>query len=134
MSVLKKTSKNTNKGIAFGMCFGVSIGTSFGVVYGNIAVGISLGISIGLALGLVIGSQKDKEVNKQIEENGYCIEDIETNVESKNYFVTIVNNRGKKIDVIITEKQMETESFNIGDIVFLNNDGLIEQAYEKDNK
>lgn len=131
---MKKTSKNTNIGITFGMCFGVAIGTSYGVGFGNMAVGISLGISIGLALGLVWGSQKDKGVNNQVEEKGYTIKSIEAKDENKEYVITIVNNSGEELVVIVPAGQMETELFTIGDIVFLDEDGLIEQAFDTEDK
>ena len=131
---MKKTNKNTNMGVALGMCFGISIGTAFGSMYGNMALGSCLGLSIGLVLGLVIGSQKVKKVNEQVSEKGYTIKTIDFIDEKKGYAIIIVDHFGEEMTVIIPKGQMETENFTVGDIVFLDDDGLIEQAYDKEDK
>ena len=81
-----------------------------------------------------LGSQKDKEVNKQVEEEGYTIKDIKKNEEKEEYIITIVNRLGDESIVIVPKGQMEEENFQIDDVVFLNDDGLIEQAYDKDDE
>ena len=81
-----------------------------------------------------LGSQKDKEVNKQVEEEGYTIKDIKKNEEKEEYIITIVNRLGDESIVIVPKGQMEEGNFQIDDVVFLNDDGLIEQAYDKDDE
>ena len=134
VTIMKKTNKNTSMGMALGMCFGVSIGTAIGSTFDNMAMGTSLGMCIGMAIGLFLGSQKDKEVNKQVEEEGYTIKDIKKNEEKEEYIITIVNRLGDESIVIVPKGQMEEENFQIDDVVFLNDDGLIEQAYDKDDE
>ena len=130
--MLKKTNKNTSMGMALGMCFGVSIGTAFGSMLGNTGLGISMGSGLGLLIGLVLGSLKDEEVNKQLLEKGYTIKTIKSQNEKQEYVITIVNHLGEESDVIVPKEQMEEETFEIGDVVFLDEDGMIEQAYDKE--
>ena len=129
---MKRTSKHTNMGMAMGMCFGISIGTSFGVACDNIAIGMCVGLSIGMALGLAIGFQKDKAVNQQLEEKGYTVKTIEKGEDDKTYKITIVNNAGEETTVDVAKGTMETELFSVGDVVFLDEEGDIEQAFDKD--
>jgi len=131
---LKKTSKNTSIGMAMGMCFGVSIGTSMGVVFGNTSIGTTVGCMAGLLIGLVIGVLKDEKVNKQLEEKGYVIQAIEYNEENEDYVITIANKSGEESIINVPKGQMDTEKFLIGDIVYLDEDGMIEQAFEKENE
>ena len=130
--MLKKTSKNTSMGMALGVCFGVSIGTAFGSMIGNTSLGLSMGPGLGLLIGLVLGSLKDEEVNKQLLEKGYTIKTIKSQDEKQEYVITIVNHLGEESDVIVQKEQMEEETFEIGDVVFLDEDGMIEQAYDKE--
>ena len=129
---MKKTNKNTSMGMAFGMCFGVSIGTALGSTFDNMAMGSCLGLCIGMAIGLALGSQKDKEVNKQIKEEGYIVKEIKKD-EQKEYIITIVNRVGEERVVIVPKGHMEEENFEIDNVVFLDNEGLIEQAYDKED-
>lgn len=130
---MKKTSKNMTMGMSLGMCFGVALGTSFGGLFGgSIAIGTSMGLCIGMLVGLAIGSAKDKIVNAQIEEEGYTIKIIEKDNESAEYKITIVNNKRKEIVVTVPSGTMETELFTVGDIVFMDEGGDIEQAFDKD--
>ena len=131
---MKKTSKNTNMGMPFGMCLGVSIGTALGSTFDNMALGTSLGVCVGMVIGHVLGAQKDKEVNKQVEEEGYVIKDIKKSEIKEEYIITIVNRLGEDSAVIVPKGQMEVENFEIDDIVFLDEDGLIEQAYDKEEE
>lgn len=133
VELVKKTNKNTNMGMTLGMCFGVAIGTALGSVFDNMTMGIALGPCIGMLIGLVFGSLKDEEVNKQIEEEGYAIKDIQKNEEKEEYIITIVNRSGEKSMVTVPKGQMEEEKFEIEDVVFLDDDGLIEQAYDKED-
>ena len=128
---MKKTNKNTNTGLALGMCFGVSIGTALGSVWGNVVMGMCLGLSIGMALGFMIGSQKDKAVNQQIEERGYTVQTIEQSENEKSYKMTVVSKSGEKTAVNVSSGTMETEAFAVGDVVFLDEDGDVEQAFDK---
>ncbi len=131
---MKKTNKNTNTGMALGMCFGVSIGTSIGSSLGNISMGSSMGMLFGMVIGLLIGAAKDKEINNQIEEKGYTIKDIKKNEQNGEYIITIVNRLGEENVVVVPKGQMEEENFEIDDVVFWDDDGLIEQAYDKEDE
>ena len=131
---MKKTNKNTNIGMALGMCLGVSIGTALGSTFDNMAMGTSLGLCFGMAIGLVLGSQKDKEVNNQLEEKGYTIIDIKKSQEKEEYIITITNRLGEESAITVPKGQMETENFEIDDVVFLDDDGLLEQAYDKEDE
>ena len=131
---MKKTNKNTTMGIALGMCFGISIGAAMGSVFDSMSLGTSLGLCIGLPLGMAFGVLKDTEVNKQLEEKGYTIKDIKKNEEKEEYIITIVNRLGDESIVIVPKGQMEEENFQIDDVVFLNDDGLLEQVYDKDDE
>ena len=131
---MKKTNKNTSTGMALGMCFGVSIGTSIGSSLGNIAMGSSMGMLFGMVIGLLIGAAKDKEVNNQIEEKGYTIKDIKENEQNGEYIITIVNRLGEENVVNVPKGQMEEENFSKEDVVYLDEDGMLEQAYDKEDE
>ncbi len=120
-------------GMVLGMCFGLSLGTALGSAFGNTATGTSLGLCIGMALGLLLGATKDKKVNKQIEDEGYTIKTIKEQEQTEEYTVTIVNKSGKETIVKVSKNQMDEEKFAVNDIVFLDDDGSIEQAYDKED-
>lgn len=128
---MKKTNKNTITGMALGMCFGISIGAAIGSVFDSMSLGISLGFCIGMPIGMAFGVLKDTEVNKQLEEKGYTIKDIKKNEAKEEYIITIVNRLEEESAVIVPKEQMEEENFQIDDVVFLNDDGLLEQVYDK---
>lgn len=130
---MKKTSKNMNTGIGMGMCFGVAMGSALGAAFDNISMGVALGISIGLAIGAAVGSQKDKAVNEQIEEKGYTIKAIIPDTD-KNYIVTIEDKAGEIEEIIVPAGIMSTELFSIGDVVFLDEEGMIEQAFDDEDE
>lgn len=130
---MKKTNKNINSSMGMYMCFGVAIGTSLGAVFDNIAYGVALGISLGVAVGAIIGSKKDQAVNEQLENKGYTVKDIQPK-ESKEYSITIEDKSGETIEVVIPEGIMATELFSVGDVVFLDDDGMIEQAFDEEEK
>lgn len=130
--IMKKTSKNTNMGMVLGMCLGLSMGTAFGSLFHNMAMGSCLGLSLGMLLGLILGSQKDKAVNEQIEKDGYAVKHIQKDEEA--YKITIVNKSEEEQIVTVSKGEQNEENFQIGDLVFRNEDGSIEQAYDADDE
>lgn len=124
---MKKTNKNTSLGIALGLCFGAAIGTA---VFKNVA----LGVSVGMMLGLVLGVAKDNEVNRQLEQVGYTVKSICADSEGKEYSITIISKTGNETTVIVPKGVMEEESFEVGDAVFLTEEGGLEQAFDKDEE
>ena len=118
---------------AGGSKFGAAIGTSLGVVFDNIAYGVALGISLGVAVGAIIGLKKDQAVNDQVEEKGYTIKEINLK-ENHGYSIVIEDKFGNKKEVLIPSGIMETELFSVGDVVYLDEDGMIEQVYDKDER
>ena len=124
---MKKTSKNTSLGIALGLCFGAAIGTA---VFKNTALGMSLGMAVGTALGYA----KDTQVNKQLEQVGYTVKSISADSEGKEYSITIISKTGNETTVIVPKGVMEEESFEVGDAVFLTEEGGLEQAFDKDEE
>lgn len=125
---MKQTTKNAGTGMALGMCLGVAVGSAVD------RLGIPLGLCFGMLIGLVIGANKDKIVNKQVAEKGYKIKAIEKNEGSNEYGMTLVNNQGSEQTVSISSGTMETELFKVGDIVFIDEDGNIEQAFDNDER
>ncbi len=125
---MKKTTKNAGMGMALGMCFGVALGSAID------GLGISMGLCLGMLIGLVIGVGRDKIVNKQVEDKGYQITEIEKDDASNTYSITLTDNQGNIHTVSVSSETMQTESFLVGDIVFMNEDGTIEQAFDKDDK
>lgn len=121
-------------GMAMGMCLGVSIGTSIGTVFDNISIGSSMGLTIGMLIGLVIGALKDEKVNKQLKEQGYTILAIKQNEAKEEYIITIANHLGEERVINTPKGQMEEEDFLIGDVVYLDDDGMIEQAFDKEDE
>ena len=87
-----------------------------------------------MLIGLVIGANKDKIVNKQVAEKGYKINAIEKNEASDEYSITLVDNQGNEQTLSISSKTMETELFKVGDIVFIDEDGDIEQAFDENER
>ncbi|MBE5955427.1 MAG: MFS transporter [Lachnospiraceae bacterium] len=131
---MKKTNKHTSMGMTLGMCFGVSLGISLGSSVGNVAMGSSMGMLFGMVIGLLIGAAKDREINNQIEEKGYTIKDIKKNEQSGEYIITIVNRLGEENVVNVPKGQMEEENFSNEDVVYLDEDGMLEQAYYKEDE
>ena len=123
---MKQTTKNAGTGAALGMCFGVAIGSAIE------SIGIPIGLCLGMSIGLVIGAKKDEIVNKQVAEKGYKIKAIEKKEVSNEYGITLVDNQGNEQTVSISSSTMETELFKVGDIVFIDEDGDIEQAFDED--
>ena len=125
---MKQTTKNAGTGMALGMCLGVAVGSAID------RLGIPLGLCFGMLIGLAIGANKDKIVNKQVAEKGYKIKAIEKNEVYNEYGITLVDNQGSEQTVSISSGTMETELFKVGDIVFIDEDGNIEQAFDKDER
>ncbi len=132
---MKKTNKNMTMGMCLGMCFGVSIGTVIGQsVFDNMSTGTTMGLCLGMLIGMVIGAMKDKAVNEQIEEQGYVVKTITMQENEKTYSVVIENKNGNESIVIVPQGIMDEETFCVGDMVYLNEDGNIEQAYDKEEE
>ena len=91
-----------------------------------------MGMSLGLILGLILGSRKDKAVNEQLEKDGYTVKDIQT--EGETYKITIVSKSEEERVVSVSKAEQKEENFRIGDLVFRNEDGSIEQAYDADDE
>ena len=125
---MKQRTKNAGTGMALGMCFGAAVGSAIG------SLGIPMGICFGMLVGLVIGANKDKIVNKQVAEKEYKIKAIEKNEVSNEYGITLVDNQGSEQTVSISSGTMKTELFKVGDIVFIDEDGDIEQAFNEDER
>ena len=125
---MKQTTKNAGTGMAIGMSVGVAVGSAIE------SLGIPIGLCFGMLMGLIIGASKDKVVNKQVAEKGYKIKTIEKNEVSNEYGITLVDNQGNEQTVSISSGTMKTELFKIGDIVFIDEDGDIEQAFDEDEK
>ena len=125
---MKQTTKNAGTGMAIGMSIGVAMGSAIE------SLGIPMGLCFGMLMGLVIGANKDKIVNKQVAEKGYKIKVIEKNEGSNEYGITLVDHQGSEQTVSISAATMETELFKVGDIVFIDEDGDIEQAFDEDER
>lgn len=109
------------------MCFGVAFGSAIE------GLGISMGLCIGMLIGLIIGTAKDKVVNAQVEEKGYTIKTIKKDDISNEYSIILTDNQGKELAVTVSDGTMEIEQFTVGDIVFMDEDGDIEQAFDKED-
>ena len=59
--------------------------------------------------------------------------EIEKNEENM-YIVTIANKLGEECVVSVSKGEMDEEDFKIGDIVFLTDEGVLEQAYDKEDE
>ncbi len=130
-----KTNKHTSMGIAMGMCFGVAMGTSLGqLIFDNISIGMSMGICFGMLVGMSVGHMKDKEINRQLEEQGYTIKEIEKEENEENYKIIIQDKNGGEISILVSESVMKKERFNVGNIVFLGEDGTLEQAFRGEDE
>ena len=56
------------------------------------------------------------------------------NEQNEEYIITIENRLGEESIVIVPKGQMEAENFSKEDIVYLDDDGMIEQAYDKEDE
>lgn len=130
---MKKTNKNTSNGMLIGMCLGLSIGTALGAsVLHNVSLGMCLGMSIGMSLGVAFGSVKDNAVNEQIASKGYTIKSISGPNKDNQYELIIVDLDGKDQIHLIDKGIMDEENFKVGDMVYIDEEGNIEQAYDEE--
>ena len=70
-------------------------------------------------------------VARMMAEKGYKIKVIEKDEVSNEYGITLVDYQGNEQKVSISSGTMETELFKEGDIVFIDEDGDIEQAFDE---
>lgn len=87
-----------------------------------------------MCVGMAIGSVKDAEINDQLQSQAYTIKNILPQESDDGYIVLIVNKNGDETFINVTVGEMETEEFCVGDFVFLDEDGRIEQALDKDDE
>ena len=133
MKKYKKTGRNRSLGISLGMCFGVAIGTGFSNSLDvSQGIGLSLGLCFGMCAGMALGSHKDSVINKQLEEQGYTISHIEPSEVPDVFAVTIVNYAGEKQAVSVPKGELEAETLKVGDVVYLDEEGHLEQVYGED--
>ena len=132
---MKKMHKNMTLGMSMGMCFGVAIGCTWGEsVFGNTGTGLAMGMCVGMCIGMDVGAAKDNAVNRQLEEQGYTIKDIQPSSKNNEYSILIINRKGEEKIVTVSKGQMEAENLSVGDIVYLDEDGNMEQAYDDDKE
>ena len=121
---MKKTHKNTNLGIALGLCFGVTFGLT---IYDN----LPLGILFGLAIGASFGSAMDKKLNVKIEEQGYIITAMKK-TGPDTYTIRLANKHGKERQIEKNAAAIDSQNLRVGKVVYLNDDGHIELAYDEE--
>lgn len=129
----ERSNRYQTIGMSIGMCFGVSIGMAFGnLLFDHGTIGMCLGLSIGMMLGMIAGSAKDKKVSEQLGEKGYRITAINMIGEDK-YEITVSdkNDNAKKVEIY--NGDMEVEQFQIGDFVYIDEDGNMESLMDKDS-
>lgn len=120
-------------GMSIGMCFGVSIGLAFGnLLFEHGTIGMCFGLPIGMLLGMAVGAAKDKKIREQLEEKGYKITAINRIGEGK-YEITVTDKNDNSKKVEIHNGEMEVEQFQIGDLVYIDEDGNMESLMDKDS-
>lgn len=129
----KESHKYQTLGMSLGMCFGISIGMSLGyALFDNVPLGMCMGLSIGMLLGMTVGMSKDKAINEQLKEKGYTILDIvPKDTDKKEYEVKLADKNGEICFVTVSQGTMKTQDFKVGDLVYRDAAGNIEQAIEK---
>ncbi len=125
---MKKTNKNMGLGMAYGSCIGLIVGALIG------SFGIPLCLLAGMLIGLAIGKRKDDAVNEQVIEKSYKIQTIDLNEKFADYDVTVTDKKGNKKSTSVSAKKMKQEQFKIGDIVFMDDKGNIEQAFDANQR
>ena len=70
----------------------------------------------------------------QLEEQGYTIKDIRPSEDGKEFCVLIVNNKGEEQTVVVSKGELEAETLSVGDVVYLDEDGSLEQAYNDEDE
>lgn len=130
----KESHRYQTLGMSLGMCFGISIGMSVGsLLFDNGSIGMCMGLSIGMLLGMMIGMSKDKAINEQLKTKGYKILEIfPKDVSLKEYEVKIIDKNEEIHLVTVSKGDMETEKFEVGDFVYMDEEGSIEQAIDKE--
>lgn len=98
--------KKTNKNTNKGMALGMCLGVSIGTALGTTFDNIAMGCSFGMCIGMAIGLVIGSQKDKA----------------------------GVEMAVMVSKGEMGEENFQIDDVVFLNDDGLIEQAYDKEDE
>ena len=127
-------NKYQSMGMSIGMCFGVSIGLAFGNLFSDHgSIGMCLGLPIGMLLGMAVGAAKDKKIREQLEEKGYKITAINRIGEDK-YEITVTDKNDTTKEVEIHNGDMKAEQFQIGDLVYIDEDGNMESLMDKDGE
>ncbi len=115
---MKKTNKYTVMYMPLGMVLGLAFGILiYGIPSGSIAVGMSIGIGVGLCFGVAIGAAKDAKINKQLEEFGYTVKEV--NKTDDGYDLIIRDKNGSERAMPISEKTQAKERFKPGDSVYV---------------
>lgn len=147
---VEKNAKDTNTeksegshrfmtlGMSIGMCFGMSIGLAMGqLLYENTATGMTTGMCLGMCIGMLLGAQKDKRIN----ENALIVKEIiedefgcEGRPEGEKPQVTIIatDKEGKDQTYRMDDALVYERKINVGDRVFLEEDGTLELIEEKE--
>lgn len=128
---MRKTNANMTMGMSLGMCIGAGLGSSLGsMVFQNAGIGVAIGMCMGMSIGMALGTMKDNSVNEQMENQGYSVKEIISDENNREYKVIIVNKSGEERTVTVGQGDMDVEQFKVGDYVFLNEEGHIEQVYD----
>lgn len=129
VTIEKKSTNHQTIGMSIGMCLGVSIGMTFGYgAFDNGPIGMCIGMAIGMCVGIALGKAKDDAVNKQFAEKGYAITEIKELEDGKNE-VKFADREGNEQKVIVNKAEMKSEKFKVGDFIYLDEAGKIEQAF-----
>lgn len=124
----KVSNRYQSMGMSMGMCFGVAIGLAFGNLFSDHGtIGMCFGLPLGMLLGMVIGAAKDKKVNEQLAEKGYRITAINKIGEDK-YEITVSDKDDNVKKIEIHHGDMEAQQFQIGDFVYIDEDGNMESV------
>lgn len=94
-----------------------------------------IGLSVGMLIGMAIGISKDRIINEQLKAKGYTILEIvpkDTTLEE--YEVKITDKNEEIYFVTVSKADMEAEEFEVGDLVYMDEDGDIEQVIDKDDR
>ncbi len=92
-----------------------------------------IGMALGAVLGLLLGWHKDQKFHAQMREQGYCVRKI-VRQDDGAYLVVISDRNGWTQTIPVPPKTMTEEGFQPGDAVYLDEDGVLEQIYEKDEQ
>ncbi len=128
---MKETHKHRNYGLCIGMCFGAAIDIAFEQDGGWSSMGF-VGIALGLLVGMAIGMAMNNKVNEQLRSQGYRIKEIREPSSDGGYELIIVNHAGEEMIRTVEAGDMDVEGFKVGDMVYIDEDGAVEQAYDED--